>query len=80
MACGCRKGFSGPRSVRGSDPCKLNDRERSLWVQNDEGLYSWWRRSRRGLRAFIRENRTALDAVLKHRLGCGEEWSRSRPR
>lgn len=26
---------------------RIDDRERELWIQNDEGLYNWWRRSRR---------------------------------
>jgi len=27
------------------DNCKLNDKERRLWVLNDEGLYNWARSS-----------------------------------
>lgn len=43
----------------------MNDEERRQWIQNDEGLYNWWRGSRRPLKAFIRENRAALDAAIK---------------
>jgi hypothetical protein len=25
------------------DNCRLNDRERRLWIANDEGLYNWAR-------------------------------------
>jgi hypothetical protein len=42
----------------------MNNRERELWVNNDEGLYLWWKRSRLSLRNFIRENREELDALI----------------
>ena len=34
------------------------------WVDNDEGLYSWWRSSRQGKRAFVRENREELTRAI----------------
>ena len=42
----------------------LNDNDRSQWIDNDEGLYNWWRSSRRPKRAFIRENRSELDRCI----------------
>lgn len=42
----------------------MNDREREIWVLNDEGLYNWWRRSRLSMRAFIRANRAELDSII----------------
>lgn len=27
---------------------RLNDRERTLWVENDESLYRWWRSTNKG--------------------------------
>jgi hypothetical protein len=41
-----------------------DDDERRLWVDNDEGLWNWWRSS--GLRKgrFIRENRAELDRLI----------------
>jgi hypothetical protein len=41
-----------------------NDRERELWVDNDEGLYNWWRHSRMSKTKFIRENREELDRLI----------------
>jgi len=35
-------------------------KEIELWVNNDESLYYWWKRSRLSIRAFIRENREVL--------------------
>ena len=35
------------------------------WIDNDEGLYDWWRRSRISKRAFIRENRQELEAAIR---------------
>ena len=42
----------------------LNDDDRSEWIDNDEGLYNWWRESRQGKRAFIRAHRAELDEVI----------------
>lgn len=33
-------------AVLRTDLPRLNDAEREGWVQNDEGLYRWWRASR----------------------------------
>ena len=43
---------------------QLNDTERAQWIDNDEGLYNWWRSSRQLKRAFIRENREELDRLI----------------
>lgn len=43
---------------------RRNDHERREWVQNDEGLYNWWKRSGLGLYRFVRENRAEIDAVI----------------
>lgn len=42
----------------------MNDTERAQWIDNDEGLYNWWKTSRQSKRAFIRENRAAIDAAI----------------
>lgn len=47
---------------------QMNDQERAQWVTNDEPLYNEWRRSRKSLGVYIRENREALDAVIRSRL------------
>lgn len=48
---------------------KLNDKERELWVLNDEGLYNWYRswtkHNKGGMRGFIRENRPQIDAAIR---------------
>lgn len=43
---------------------KRNDKERELWVQNDEGLYLWYRHSGMSMRNFIRANRAKLDECI----------------
>lgn len=43
----------------------MNDDERERWVLNDEGLYLWHKRSRKGMRSFLRENRAEIDAHIK---------------
>jgi hypothetical protein len=40
-----------------------------LWVDNDEGLYNWWRESRMPKKAFIKENREAIEAGINRVLG-----------
>lgn len=43
----------------------MNDTERAQWVDNDEGLYNWWRSSRQPKRAFIRDNRAEIDSAIE---------------
>lgn len=42
----------------------LNDDDRNQWIDNDEGLYSWWRSSRQSKSKFIRENREELTQLI----------------
>lgn len=42
----------------------MNDAEREDWVNNDEGLYRMWKRSRQSMRAFVRDNRAMLTEVI----------------
>lgn len=49
-----------------------NDEERRQWVNNDEGLYDLWRCSRQAQKQWIRENRTAIDAVIE-KVTAGEQ-------
>jgi len=46
----------------------MNDAERRLWVENDEGLYSWWKSSRIGLYLFVKENRAELTRMILGRM------------
>lgn len=43
---------------------RLNDSDRSQWIDNDEGLYDWWRKSQQSKRAFIRDNRAEIDSLI----------------
>jgi hypothetical protein len=43
----------------------MNDTEREQWIDNDEGLYDQWRRSRQSKREFIRANRAEIDAAIQ---------------
>ena len=42
----------------------INDTERSLWVDNDEGLYLWWKQSRLPKWAFVKQNRQEITDVI----------------
>ena len=55
--------LSKPGRTRG--PVSINDNDREQWVDNDEGLYNWWRRTGKAKRAFIRANRPTIDAVIQ---------------
>jgi hypothetical protein len=46
-----------------------NDTERAQWIDNDEGLYNWWRSSRQSKRQFIRENRAEIDKCIDNVTG-----------
>jgi hypothetical protein len=43
---------------------RRNDKDRAQWIDNDEGLYVWWRASRKPKRTFIRENRAEIDRAI----------------
>lgn len=51
-----------PRSERRLS--SLNDSDRADWLDNDEGLYSWWKGSRMSKRDFIRANRAEIDSAI----------------
>lgn len=43
---------------------RRNDKERELWVLNDEGLYNSWQRKRISMRKFLRVYRSSIDAYI----------------
>lgn len=45
----------------------INDNDRGEWIDNDEGLYLLWKRSRKSKKTFIKENRGLLDEII---IGC----------
>ena len=60
----------------------MNNTEREAWIDNDEGLYNWWKSSKKPVfgtytgqfirlksmtkREFIAENREAIDAAIEN--------------
>lgn len=44
----------------------MNNTERSQWIDNDEGLYNWWKSSRMSKIKFIKENREEIDRVINN--------------
>jgi len=44
----------------------MNDRERELWTDNDEGIYNWWKSTGKSKRSFIRDEREELDRIIKN--------------
>ena len=36
------------------------------WIDNDEGLYNWQRRSGKSKRAFIKENREEIEKAISN--------------
>ena len=47
----------------------MNYDERRLWVLNDEGLYNWFKSSRKGIFNFIADNKTELDIAINKAMG-----------
>ena len=43
----------------------MNDREREMWVLNDEPLYRWFQVTGWSMRRFIREKRKGIDEYLQ---------------
>jgi hypothetical protein len=41
-----------------------NDSDRVDFVNNDEGLYDLWRRSKKGITTWVRENRKLIDTIM----------------
>ena len=41
------------------------NKERKLWVQNNEGLYNWWKSSGLSLDKFVKENKDEINAAIK---------------
>ena len=41
----------------------MNDKERSEWVDKDEGLYGMWKFSGQSKRKWVKENRDLIDQV-----------------
>jgi hypothetical protein len=41
-----------------------NDEDRAQWIDNDEGLYDWWRSAGGSQREFIRADRAEIDAAI----------------
>jgi hypothetical protein len=44
----------------------INDEDRRQWVENDEGLYRWYKSSHLPIREFIRRNRSEIDLVIEN--------------
>jgi hypothetical protein len=42
----------------------LDNHQLHLWIDNDEGLYTWWKSSKKSKTAFIQENRQELVEVI----------------
>lgn len=45
---------------------RLNDTDRSQWIDNDEGLYCWWKSSRMTKRAFISTYRREITEAIEN--------------
>jgi hypothetical protein len=48
---------------------KLTVADIEQWIDNDEGLYRWWKSERKAKRVFIRENRAALEEAINNVTG-----------
>jgi hypothetical protein len=44
----------------------VNNTEREQWIDNDEGLYDWWKSSGLSKREFIKQNRAEIDAAIEN--------------
>lgn len=44
----------------------MNNTDRAQWIDNDEGLYNWWKGTRLSKAAFIKANRAAIDEAIEN--------------
>ena len=42
----------------------MNNNDREQWVNNDEGLYVMYKRSKQNMRSFIKTNKEMIDRVI----------------
>jgi hypothetical protein len=49
----------------------MNDDERRMWVENDEGLYYMWKQSRLPISEFIKQNRAILTEHINRAINGG---------
>ena len=47
----------------------MNNSERSLWIDNNEYLYRWWRLTHQSKKDFIQENKDEIDSFIKEEGG-----------
>jgi hypothetical protein len=43
---------------------RIDDEERRMWVENDEGLYNYRLSTRMSVTEFVRTHRAEIDAVI----------------
>jgi len=48
---------------------RRNDHERAQWVENDKGLYNWYKSQSFPLRQFVKKNRAEIDAAINKAIG-----------
>lgn len=60
--------WPGVSRIAEVEETRLSVRDLEDWIDNDEGLYDWWKSSKLSKRAFIKQNRSeikaAIDAVM----------------
>jgi len=44
----------------------MSNRDIAQWIDNDEGLYNWWKSSHMSKSQFIRENRAELVSCINN--------------
>ena len=47
----------------------MNDEERTMWVENHEGLYRWRQREGGSMRDFLKRNRRWIDNIIEEECG-----------
>jgi hypothetical protein len=50
----------------------MSDDDRRDWINSDEALYNWQRRSGLSMREFIKQNRSELTAMIDRALNGGK--------
>lgn len=56
---------AGPRDGETEVHAMVTNGDIAQWIDNDEGLYNWWKSSRLSKREFIKQNRDELRRCIE---------------
>lgn len=50
----------------------MNNKEREMWVLNDEDLYNWWKSTKLSMTRFLKDKRLLVDKYINALIDIGK--------